>query len=76
MWWRTDAAQNTLNSLKSWGWNADTNSMAWRNVLREYCNNGDAACQANYAFGWGIHADYGKYVTPAAAFLNNFLFQG
>lgn len=75
MWWRTDATQNTLNSLRTYGWNSDTNTMSNRNVLREYCNAGDAACQGNY-INWAAHADYDKYADPAAVFLNNFLFQG
>lgn len=68
---RTDAIQNNLNNMTSYGWNADTQSMGTRHHVREYCLEGDAACQNNVVFGWGIHGQYGSQVVAATNFINN-----
>ncbi|WP_399540582.1 cutinase family protein [uncultured Microbacterium sp.] len=70
---RSDAIQATLNDMRSYGWNSDTGSLGWRQHVREYCNEGDAACQNNVASGWGVHGHYGKWTQDAAFFLNNFI---
>lgn len=72
---RTAAQNSTLNSMKTYGWNIDTNSMGYRQVVRSYCRDNDMFCQTNL-FGLAIHKDYSAYMNNAAAFLNNFLFQG
>lgn len=69
---RTSAVQSTLDSLKSYGPSFDTGTSTWRQVVRSYCNSGDAACQSN-PLGWGPHAQYGQHVGNAALWLENFV---
>ncbi|WJS91114.1 cutinase family protein [Microbacterium testaceum] len=68
---RTDAIQNALNGMTSYGWNADTQSMGTRQHVREYCLYGDAACQNQIATGWNIHGQYGAWVNAATNYINN-----
>lgn len=69
---RASGVQNTLNSLKSYGYSLDAGTNAWRQVVRSYCNTGDAACQSNPG-GWGVHGQYGQHVGNAAVWLENFI---
>lgn len=69
---RDTGVQDTLNSLKSYGYSIDTGGHASRQVVRQYCNANDAVCQSNVV-GWGVHSQYGQYVASAAVWLENFV---